>query len=326
MVIRFLAKRFANYVVLCFIATALAYGLSAATFNPLKDLKERRPAPKPAAIEAKRQALNLDEPIPLRFVTWIGGVVQGDLGEDTFGRPLNDQFARRVGVSLRLFTAGTVLGTALGIVIGVWGALRQYRFSDYVFTFISYVLLAMPVFVIAVLLKYGALEFADRTGWRWLKFTGEYTPGLKGGFFTKLNDRVAHFVLPTLTIALGEAALFSRYQRNAMLDVLSSDFIRTARAKGLTKSQAIRRHGVRTALIPMATLFAFTFGLIITGGVITERVFTWFGMGDWFVIGITEQDTNIVAATTLFVAICTLTAGWLADVVTVILDPRVRRS
>jgi peptide/nickel transport system permease protein len=325
-VIRFLARRLLNYAVLCFVATFMAYALASYTFTPLSDLRLRNPPPPEESIQEKARQLHLDEPVPQRFITWFGGVLQGDFGKTTFNKPINDEFFARVGVSLRLFTVGTILGTFLGVVIGVWGALRQYKLADSVTTVASYIVYAMPTFVIAVLLKYAALKFRDATGWGWLQFTGEATPGLSGGFFTKLNDRLAHFVLPTLTIALGEAAFFSRYQRSAMLDVLSTDYVRTARAKGLTKRQAVWKHGVRTALIPMATLFAFTFGLIITGGVFTERIFSWYGIGDWFVQGISLQDANIVAASTLFVAVCTLIAGWLSDVFTALLDPRVRRS
>ena len=109
-----------------------------------------------------------------------------------------------------------------------------------------------------------------------------------------------------------------------MLDVLGSDFLRTAQAKGLTRRRALFTHGLRTALIPMATLFAFGFGLLITGGVFTERIFGWFGMGDWLVYGVQQQDTNIVAIVTLFVAVLVLISGWLSDVLYAALDPRIR--
>ena len=109
-----------------------------------------------------------------------------------------------------------------------------------------------------------------------------------------------------------------------MLDVLGSDFLRTAQAKGLTRRRALFKHGLRTALIPMATLFAFGFGLLITGGTFTERIFGWYGMGDWLVYGIEQDDTNITATVTLFVAVLVLISGWLSDVFYALLDPRVR--
>ena len=135
-----------------------------------------------------------------------------------------------------------------------------------------------------------------------------------------------HLVLPTFTLALGAIAGYSRYQRNAMLDVLGQDFIRTARAKGLTRRRALFKHGLRTALIPMATLFAYSVAGLVTGAVFVEKIFGWHGMGEWFVQGIATQDTNIVAAITLFSGATVLLAGLLSDVIYAALDPRVRVS
>jgi len=135
-----------------------------------------------------------------------------------------------------------------------------------------------------------------------------------------------HLVLPTFSLALAGFAGYSRYQRNAMLDVLGQDFIRTARAKGLTRRQALFRHGLRTALIPMATLFAYSVAGLFTGAVFTEKIFGWHGMGEWFLQGIGTQDINIVAAITLFSGVTVLLAGLLSDIVYALLDPRVRVS
>src|SRR6185312_5680037 len=139
-----------------------------------------------------------------------------------------------------------------------------------------------------------------------------------------LLDRVQHLVLPTLTLALGAIASFSRYQRNAMLDVLGEDFIRTARAKGLTRRRALFKHGLRTALIPLATLFAYGISGLVVGAIFVERIFGWHGMGEWAVLGISTQDTNVVAAITLFSGAAVLLAGLLSDVFYALLDPRVR--
>jgi len=314
----------ANYVVLCLAATFLAFSLASLTFNPLAKLNERNPPPPAAVIETKRQELNLDKPIPERFVNWFGGVVQGDFGRTVTDQTITDELGRRVGVSLRLFLIGTVVGVVLGVLIGVVSAIRQYRFSDYFATLFSFVVLSTPVFLLGTLLKFGALQLNEATGTTILYFTGEATPGFQGSWGAALLDRLQHLVLPTLAIALGQIAYYSRYQRSAMLDVLGSDFLRTAQAKGLTRRKALFKHGLRTALIPMATLFAFGFGLLITGGTFTERIFGWYGMGDWLVYGVEQQDTNIVATVTLFVAVLVLFSGWLSDVLYAALDPRVR--
>jgi peptide/nickel transport system permease protein len=322
--VRFLVRRLVNYIALCLVATFLAFSLAALTFDPVGRLMERNPPPPQSVIDAKRAELRLDEPIPTRFAAWLGGVVQGDFGQTTVNTSVSEELPRRAGVSLRLFLIGTIVGISLGVIVGVAGAIRQYKFSDYVITLFSFVILSTPVFLLGLLLKYGALEINSAVGSQLLVFTGETTPGFQGSFGAALLDRLQHLVLPTITIALGQIAYYSRYQRSAMLDVLGSDFLRTAQAKGLTRRKALYKHGLRTALVPMATLFAFGFGLLITGGVFTERIFGWFGMGDWLVYGVQQDDINITAAVTLFVAVLVLISGWLSDVFYALLDPRVR--
>ena len=133
-----------------------------------------------------------------------------------------------------------------------------------------------------------------------------------------------HLVLPTLGIVLSQVAFYSRYQRNSFLDVMGSDFLRTAQAKGLHRRTALIKHGLRTALIPMATFFAYSFGLLLTGAVFTEKIFGWHGMGEWFIDSINNNDVNVVAAVTVFSAVLILLAGLLSDLAYAALDPRVR--
>ncbi|KAA2262833.1 ABC transporter permease [Solihabitans fulvus] len=320
----FLLRRLVNYVVLALVATFLAFTLASVTFDPIGVLQQRNPPPPAATIDAKRHDLHLDQPIPERFVTWMGGVVKGDFGQTIANRPITEELGRRAGVSLRLFLLGITLGITLGVLLGVISAIRQYKFSDYFATIFSFVVLSTPVFVIATLLKTGAQSINNSIGSNVLLFTGETTPGFSGSWGAALVDRLQHMIVPTLTIVLSQVAYYSRYQRSAMLDVLGSDFLRTAQAKGLTRRKALFKHGLRTALIPMATLFAFGFGLLIVGGTFTERIFSWFGMGDWLITGIQNQDTNITATVTLFIAVCVLVSGWLADVLYAALDPRIR--
>jgi peptide/nickel transport system permease protein len=222
-----------------------------------------------------------------------------------------------------LLVIGTLLGAILGVLLGVWNAVRQYRTSDQVSTYLSFAVLATPTFVIAVVLMILATAMNQGLGTQVIRFTGEYTPGVNG-FFPVLGDRLIHLLLPTISLTIGAVATYSRYQRSAMLDVLSNDFIRTARSKGRTRGSAIMRHGVRVALIPMSTFFAYSFGLILTGASITELVFSWHGMGEYFVQGITNNDINAASGTILFTAILVLIAGTLADLLYAALDPRVR--
>jgi peptide/nickel transport system permease protein len=320
----FLARRFANYVVLCVLATFLAFALASLSFSPLDQLKQRQPPPPASTIEAKRVELHLDKPIPLRFGIWAEGALHGDFGDTVTDQPISAELWSRVGVSLRLFLAGTVLGVIVGVLVGVFSAIKQYKVSDRIATLASFVILSTPVFVIGTLLKVLWLPVNQAAGTQLLYFNGETSAGFTGSGFAAGLDRLQHLVLPTIAIALGQIAYYSRYQRNAMLDVLGSDFLRTAQAKGLTRRRALMTHGLRTALIPMATLFAFGFGLLVTGGVFTERIFGWFGMGDWLLTGVQTQDANIIATVTLFIAVLVLISSWLSDVVYAALDPRVR--
>ncbi|MET8876282.1 ABC transporter permease [Nocardia sp. NPDC004604] len=320
----FLLRRAFNYVVLLLLASFLTFSLASLTFKPLDSLEQRNPRPPQAVIDAKAEQLHLNEPIPQRYISWLKGIPKGDFGETLAGQPVSEELPRRVLVSLRLLIIGSIVGTVLGVLIGAAGAIRQYKFSDYFTTVVSLLVLSTPVFLLATLVKYGALEVNTLTGSQIFLYTGETSANKINGFFPQLLDRLQHLVLPTATLALGAMAGYSRYQRNAMLDVLQSDFIRTARAKGLTRNKALYKHGLRTALIPMATLFAYSLGSLITGATFTEKIFGWHGVGEWLVNSINAQDLYVVVTVTAFAGLVVLVSGLLSDVVYAILDPRVR--
>lgn len=323
--IGFLARRLLNYLVLLVLVSFLTYVLTSLSFSPLDSLLQRNPRPPQAIIDAKAHALGLDEQIPIRYAHWASHAVRGDFGTTITGQPVATTLWRRIGVSLRLLVIGSVVGTVLGVVAGAWGAIRQYRLSDRVVTGLALVVLSTPSFVIASLSILVALRVNWAVGVQLFDYTGETSPGVVGGWH-ELLDRLRHLVLPSLTLALMAAAGYSRYQRNAMLDVLGQDFIRTARAKGLTRRRALFKHGLRTALIPLATLFAYGVAGLVTGAVFVEKIFGWHGMGEWLIQGVTAQDTNIIAAITLFSGTVVLLAGLLSDVIYAALDPRVRVS
>jgi peptide/nickel transport system permease protein len=231
---------------------------------------------------------------------------------------------RRIGVSLRLLLIATILGGILGVLAGAWSAVRQYSAGDHAITIGSFVILSIPVFVLAVGLEILAVKINNAAGTKIFEYTGEFTPGLDGGFWTHALDRFKHLVLPSLTLILGEIAIYSRYQRSAMLDVLGADYVRTAQAKGLPRRRALFKHALRTALIPSATFFAYSFGLLLVGATFTEKIFGWHGMGEWFVDSVTKNDVNAVAAVSCFAAVLVLVAGLLSDLAYAILDPRIR--
>lgn len=324
----FLLRRAANYLVLILVATTLAYFVASIALNPRARYEGRNPPPPQAVVEQQLTNLGVNDKDPLieRYAHWIGGVLHGDFGKTITGGSINDELGARAMVSLRLLLIGSIIGAVLGVLVGVVSAIKQYKFTDRFFTAFSFFFIATPVFFTAVLLKFGALQVNDTAGTTLLYYTGYETPGLDAGFWGSAKDQIGHLILPTLSIALGSIAFFSRYQRNAMLDVMNSDFLRTAQAKGLTRRRALYKHGLRTALIPMATLLAYSFGTLVVGATFTEKIFAWHGMGEWLVDSITRNDINVTATVCLFTAIFVLLSGFLSDIVYAVLDPRVRVS
>lgn len=327
---RFVIRRLTYLAVLVVVAASVAYLLAATQLNPRSRYDGRNPPPPESVIDAALEALNMNDKTPLltRYGRWANGIAHGDLGRTIDNTAVNEEIGRRVFVSLRLLLIGAIGGTVIGVSLGAYGAVKQYELSDHLVTIFSFVALSIPVVVLAVLFKNAGIGLNNALGFtgetKLLYTTGEVTPGLAMWSWNGLVNRLAHLILPTLVLGTVTAAFYGRYQRNAMLDVLGSDFLRTARAKGLGRSRALILHGLRTALIPMATFFAYQAALLFVGATFTERIFGWHGMGEYFVDSVTKNDVNSVAGVTLFVAVLVLIAGFLADVVYAALDPRVR--
>ncbi len=328
----FLLRRLLYLLALVVISTSVAYLLAATQLNPRSRYEGRNPPPPEAAVDAALDAVNMNDKTPVftRFGRWADGVLHGDFGRTIDNTSVNGEIDRRMWVSLRLLVLGSLLGTLLGVAAGAYGAVKQHRAADHALSTFSFVILSIPVVVLAVLLKNAGITLNNVLGFtgstKLLYTTGEITPGLAPWSWHGMSDRLAHLVLPSLVLMLVAAAFYGRYQRNAMLDVLGSDFLRTAQAKGLRRSRALIVHGLRTALIPMVTFFAYEFALLFVGATFTEKIFGWHGMGEYFVDSVTKNDVNSVAAVTLFVAVLVLIAGFLSDVAYAALDPRVRVS
>jgi peptide/nickel transport system permease protein len=327
----FLLRRFIYLVLLVIVSTLVAYILAATQLNPRSRYEGRNPPPPPEVVDAVLDAVNMNNRTPLieRIGRWAGGVVRGDLGRTIDNTSVGEEIGRRMWVSLRLLLLAALIGTTLGVAVGAVSAVKQHRPVDHLTTVFSFVTLSIPVVVLAVLYKNAGIGLNDALGFtgdtKLLYTTGEITPGLEFWSWAGIVDRAAHLALPSLVLITTAVAFYGRYQRNAMLDVLGSDFLRTAQAKGLRRSRALIRHGLRTALIPMATFFAYQFALLFVGATFTERIFGWHGMGEYFVDSVTKNDVNSVAAVTLFVAVLVLIAGFLSDLAYAVLDPRVRR-
>ncbi len=251
--IKYILRRFVNYAILTALATVFAYIAASSFFHPRNRYLGRNPPLDESSIDAilTAQGINDKDPVLLRTWWWIERIVTAPfsdkLGKDTSGSPVITEmlgdpsswlffweqgWLGRAGVSLRLLIIGSILAALLGVAAGVWSAVRQYKATDQAISYISYILISMPTFVGGVLLMIAATKINQLLGGQVIRFTGAYTPGGVTGFWATLWDYTSHLLLPTIALMLFGAAGYSRYQRAVMLDVLGSDFIRTARAKG----------------------------------------------------------------------------------------------
>jgi len=324
----YVARRLLNYVVLLFLAVSLTYFLAATQLHPRQLYELVNPPLDPVSVEQNLRSRNLSDRVPLleRYWTWLTNVLlHWDWGEAPRGGNIGGEVSRRIWVSLRLITIGSLLGTVIGVLLGAWTATRQYKVSDRSATAASLLILSVPSFVIASALQVLATRFNDASGLRLFEFVGE--AGSRGDYAgAGLVDRLQHLVLPTIALTLINAAFFSRIQRNLMLDALGSDFVRTARAKGLRQSRAVMKHALRTALIPTGTYFAFSIATLFTGATFMEIMFSFHGMGEYGVTTILAQDVHGTVAVVAFSGVCVLVGAILSDIAVAILDPRVRLS
>jgi peptide/nickel transport system permease protein len=226
-----------------------------------------------------------------------------------------------MGHTAQLVIISESIAILLGIAVGIYSAIRQYSVFDYTFTSVSFLGFAMPVFWLALVLQ---ILFVDiYNTWHVRIF---YTSGLNtvpGGPAWSL-DRLQHLALPVITLLVVSFALYSRYMRASMLDVINSDYVRTARAKGVSERKVIMRHVFRNALIPITTVAALNVGGLLGGAIVTETVFTLDGMGHYFVLALGQGDTYEVMAYLLVTAVIIIVFNLIADITYGFLDPRIR--
>ena len=268
----------------------------------------------PAALDALRQQLGLDRPFLERFVWWLSGAVQGDLGISLYQRrPVVTMIFERLPVTLTICVLASLVSIAVGISSGILSALKRNHLTDHVVRVVSLIGLSMPEFWLGLLL---ILLFSIY--WPVFPITG-YVP-LGEDFFYSLQ----FFVLPSLALGLTLAGFLTRLTRSSMLEVLSQDYVRTARSKGLRERVVILRHALSTALLPLVTIIGLNFGRLLGGTVVIETVFNLPGVGRLIVLAIAQRDFPVVQAAVLYVAFLYTIINLLTDLSYVILDPRIR--
>lgn len=326
--IGYLCKRIASWAVLVVIATNLAFFLATWFLDPRSNYAERKPPLPPEIVDNTLSTYNLNDKTPVleRWWTWLTGILlHWDWGSTPVGTSVNGQVAFRLWSSVQLLTAATVLATLLGVALGVYTALRHYRLADRAWQFVSIVMINVPVAVAGLAVVLLGIAINQQVGHTVVFVAGSSSIDVHG-FFPVLLDRLKHLILPTITLVVVQYAGLHLMQRSLLLDTIDADYVRTARAKGLTRGVAVRRHALRTAIIPVAVGIAFAIPAVFTGAVITETIFGWEGMGRYFVTSINTNDVYGVVAVAAFGAVATAVGAILADLAVVYLDPRVRVS
>lgn len=265
-------------------------------------------------LEAYRARLGLDQPLPVQYVRWLGAALTGDLGYSyTSARPVLDLILERLPATVQLMLSAFVLAAVIALPLGVYSAVRKYSIIDYLGTSLSFLGISMPVFWFGLILQ---LLFAVWLGW--LPSSGRETVGSTG-----FADRLSHLVLPAAVLSLRYIAGWSRYMRTSFLGVVNSDFVRTARAKGLRERSVVLVHTLKNAAIPVVSIMALDLAALFSGAVITETIFAWPGIGRLFVQAMYDRDYPLLMGILMMGSVMVVIFNLLADIIYGWLDPRI---
>jgi peptide/nickel transport system permease protein len=311
-------------VVVLFFATILVFLLVASSGNPLAILREN-PHISQSTILAREKILGLNHPLWDRYWIWLTNALHGNLGTTIQGQDVAQQAMSHLMVTLRMVVIATVIAIFVAIFMGVLAAVRQNKLTDHAITVSNFVLLATPVFVLGLALKeFVAIPINQHLNTTVFYTDGEQSPTLSGPLLSRLPDYAAHTALPVITLILVSYTSWAIYQRSSMIETLDADHVRLARAKGLSRRRVLTRHVLRNALIPVTTVVALDFAAVLGGAIVTEIIFGWQGLGQWYLQGVTTLDTNVMLAYLLITATFVILFNLLADILYGVLDPRIR--
>lgn len=332
--LRYVARRLLATVLVLLAASLLTFVLVSRTADPIAPLRLRQPPVAESTLSNLREDLYLDRGVPERYWLWLTGIgdthgdiglLQGKWGPSVNGTDIGSELRHRFAVTFRLVAAALVLAVALAVATGVVGAARPRSRMDRALSGFAYVALAVPLFWLGALVKQGGVWINDVIGHRVFWTLGATSPDHASlGTLGRIGDIAGHLALPTATLVLGSYALVSRQQRAALMVSLDSDYVRTARAKGLRERAVVVRHALRPALSPTVSLSALLVAEALAGSVIVERIFRWRGMGTFLLEALTAGDAYAVLGYLVVVGVVVSLANLAADVVQAALDPRVR--
>ncbi|MEG0963503.1 MAG: ABC transporter permease [Lachnospiraceae bacterium] len=324
---KFIAKRVGISVIILFFVTLIIYSIMRCMPSSYVETKAREMASKPGAksyeewLEQLNESYGLDVNIPQGYVVWVGHTITGDFGESwQWNQPVTEKFKDVIWYSFALGGSAFMLEILIAIPLGILAARRQYSKTDYVVTVIALIGISLPSFFFATILK---LVFSVKLGWFDLY-------GIVGRMHEQLSplgqilDYARHMVLPIATLTIVSIGSLMRYTRTNMLEVLNSDFIRTARAKGLPEKRVINHHAFRNTLIPIVTILGGSLPTMFAGAMITETLFQIPGIGYTSYLSMTKGDIPFAMFYLTFLAMLSLLGNLIADVLYAVVDPRVR--
>src|SRR5690348_2873390 len=321
MLAKYVARRFLASIVVVLgvtLITLLLMDRTRGTYVPGIDLN---PALRPDDIARLRADLGLDRPFYMWYLTWIWGVLHGDFGRSMIdGSTVMSHILDRLPNTLELTATAILIGVLFAIPFGIIGALRHGSKTDHSMTVVSVAGFAVPQFWMGLILILLFSVTLEQHGLPWLPSSGAFSP-VNGG---DIVDRLQHLILPATVLSFFYMSQWSRFVRSSMLEVLSQDYIRTARAKGMSERRVVYLHGLRNALIPLITLIGLELPGLVSGGLVVEVVFGWPGIGKLAFERALQYDYTTVRGITFFAILLLIAGNLLADILYGVLDPRIR--
>ena len=269
----------------------------------------------PQAVAALRHEMGLDRPLPQRYIRWLGSALTGDFGRSTTGKTVTDLLRTALPATLELAFVAFTIGNTVGLAMGITAGITRGKLPDAVVGIVGSLLIAVPSFVAGLLIL---LVFAV-----WLEW---FPSAGRVPIFENPISALRHITLPALALAGVVSAVISRFTRQSIVDVLTNDYIRTARAKGLSERAVILRHALRPSMMPVVTVIGLQLGGLFGGSIVIEQVFTWPGMGRLLIGAVSSKDYPTIQAITLLLVSTYLTFNLLTDLMYAWLDPRLRAS
>jgi peptide/nickel transport system permease protein len=314
--LRYIISRVMQAVLLLIGVSLIGFGLMHLAPGGPVAVYTLNPTVTAADLSRLKHQFGLDQPVPIQYVKWAWGIFTGNWGDSFFGgRPVLDIILERVPATVELMGSATLLAMLIGVTIGMLAAVRRQSLLDYFSSTAAVVALSLPTFWFGLI---AIFVFALVLGW--FPAGGMLTSGIP----SNLLDNLWHLTLPMLVLAFVLIATWSRYARSAMLEVLAQDYMRTARAKGLSPHTIMLRHALRGVLVPMVTLAGLQLPTLFGGALVTETVFSWPGMGLLFVNALSMRDYPVLMGILMLTGLLVVVGNLLADLLVAWIDPRVK--